>query len=399
MKPTQTEPCLYTATYKSKKVLVLRQTDNFAVACEDEGTAKDLIAAINSKMSIDIKYEGLLERFNGVDILQTDTFLKISSQKYIEKIKTGHGWTDKDLITSNRPIPMHNDTKYLAEIENSTGPTDNKEKDKLEKEMGFSYRRGIGELIYAMVTTRPDISFAVIKLSQYASSPAKIHYDAVKQIFKYLYHTKTRGIIYWRNQINATLPTADIENCENPFTDDPEESTSTLLAATDSDWGGDRKHRRSVTGFAIKLAGGVILYKTKYQSVIATSSTEAEYMAACESAKSILYVRMILEELDLDQQMATSLYIDNNGALIMANNCGKSSKGTRHMDMKTKALQQWVEMDLISMKRLSIEYNLADAMTKPLGKIQHYRHSDNIMGIRPPSYFCNKRNKAVRFNL
>ena len=399
--PLTTEPCIYKGSFLSKPILVLRQTDDFAVASTDETIAKAFIAAINSKMSIDIKYEGLLERFNGVDIQQTDAYIKITSEKFISKIIASHNWTDQDLITSSKPVPMHTDTKYLKRIETEAGPNNEKEKKELEKDMGFSFRRAIGELIYAMITTRPDISFPVIKLSQYSNSPAKIHFEAVKQIFKYLHHTRDIGITYWRNTVNPDLPTADLDpklQRQSVTTHPVLTSSDTLAAATDSDWGGDRKHRRSVTGYVILLAGGAILYKTKYQSVVATSSTEAEYIAACDTAKSILYIRMLLEELDLDQQLATPLYIDNNGALIMANNCGQSSKGTRHMDLRTKALQQWVESDLITMRRLSTEYNLADAMTKPLAATLHYRHFDTIMGRLPPQYSPQIPTKRVRFN-
>ena len=97
--------------------------------------------------------------------------------------------------------------------------------------------------------------------------------------------------------------------------DDP----SKIHAAVDSDWGGDTTHRKSVTGIAIRLAGGTIVFKTKYQDVVALSSIEAEFTAACDVARSILYVRSILDEVGESQQHATAMYIDNNGALLMGN--------------------------------------------------------------------------------
>ena len=64
----------------------------------------------------------------------------------------------------------------------------------LQREMKFNYRQAIGELIHAMVTCQPDISFPLIKLSQYSTNPAHEHYGAVQDIFKYLSCTKTDGI-------------------------------------------------------------------------------------------------------------------------------------------------------------------------------------------------------------
>ena len=156
-----------------------------------------------------------------------------------------------------------------------------------------------------------------------------------------------------------------------------------LRAATDSDWGGDTSHRKSVTGFVLKLAGGPIYYKSKYQPTIALSSTEAEFVAATEAGKAILYVRSIMEEIGMKQDEATILYIDNNGALNMANQ-SQPTRNTRHMELKNFAIQQWVERDLVLLKRIQTENNYADAMTKVLGRIKHYKHFDYIMGrIRP----------------
>ena len=92
-----------------------------------------------------------------------------------------------------------------------------------------------------------------------------------------------------------------------------------LKAATDSDWGGNTTLRKSITGLVIKLLGGCIYYKTKFQTTIALSSTEAEFVAATETAKSILYIQRILKEIGTEQQHANIIHIDNNGALNMAN--------------------------------------------------------------------------------
>ena len=153
----------------------------------------------------------------------------------------------------------------------------------------------------------------------------------------------------------------------------------------DADWGGDVQHRRSVTGLVLKLAGGAIYYKTRFQPTIALSSTEAEFSAACDAGKAILYIRSILDQLGLSQKDATTLHIDNNGALNMANQ-QQPTKNTRHIDIKNYAIQDWVEKDLLFLRRISSTANYADALTKPLGRILHHRHMDYIMGRVKPIY-------------
>jgi hypothetical protein len=130
-------------------------------------------------------------------------------------------------------------------------------------------------------------------------------------------------------------------------------------------------------------AGGAVGYRCKYQDTIAHSSTEAEFTAACDAGKMILYFRSILEDLNIPQSEATILYEDNNGALLMAN-AQQPTRRTRHMDIKKFSLLDWVERDLIILHNINTSDNAADTMTKSLGRNLYYRHTDTIMGRRVP---------------
>ena len=81
------------------------------------------------------------------------------------------------------PLPMNPDNDYKRKLETSEPLTEDELK-KYEKKMGFGYRQAIGELIYTMVTCRSDISFPVIKLAQYSTTPSTIHFEAVKNVFR-----------------------------------------------------------------------------------------------------------------------------------------------------------------------------------------------------------------------
>ena len=87
----------------------------------------------------------------------------------------------------------------------------------------------------------------------------------------------------------------------------------------------------------------------------------------------------------MSQTNATIIHIDNNGALNMANQ-QQPTKGTRHMQLKYFAIQEWVEADLVYMRRITAEHNYADAMTKNLGRTKHNYHFDYRMGCLRPSY-------------
>ena len=95
---------------------------------------------------------------------------------------------------SEYPTPLPHRPKIMQDILNAEGSTDLKLQDALAKKMGFGYRNGIGELIYAMITWRPGLSYSVVQCLQYSTKPHEIHYHAVRHMLKYLYQTRTDGI-------------------------------------------------------------------------------------------------------------------------------------------------------------------------------------------------------------
>lgn len=405
LRPCTHEPNLYyTDNYNgtNKKVLFLRQVDDFAIACEDTTIANQVINDINSKMTIEIKHLGSVSRFNGVDIDQRREYVKLHNQTYINKIIAQHQWLQDDNTKLHQfPLPMNASPQYIKALENAI-PLEPTEKCKLEKKLKFSYRQAVGEIIYAMVTCRPDISFAIIKLSQYSARPAKIHYDALLHLYRYLKETKSEGIYYWREKPRNDLPKGNIpvlphaNNYDESQIQERKSKHKILTSYVDSDHASDSTHRRSVSGFHCTLAGGSVLFKTKVQSIVAQSSTEAEFIAAAEAAKNILYVRTILQEIGIPQSKASILYEDNQGALLMAQ-AGQPTKRTKHIDIKHFALQSWVEEDLLQLKRINTCDNSADVLTKATPRTIFYRHCNHILGKIIPDYvsYVNQSNRQI----
>ena len=164
-----------------------------------------------------------------------------------------------------------------------------------------------------MVTCRHDLSFTVIKLSQYSNNPAEIHYQALKYAFRYLRATKDHGLYFWRTEplLKYGFPPSQYPlqyHYENIHHDDINPAQDELIAYTDSNWASDSTHRRSVSGIAALLAGAVVSYKSKLQPTVALSSTEAEFSAASEAGKMVLYLRSILDDVNVPQNNATVLY-------------------------------------------------------------------------------------------
>jgi hypothetical protein len=241
-----------------------------------------------------------------------------------------------------------------------------------------------------MTACRPNIAFTSVKLSQSNSAPAEHHYHGLKHAIRYVYITCNDGIYLWRTHTRDKLPAGLLppinSNLHDLLLDDcPTHDARTAVAFGDSDWATCVKTRRSFSGICIQLAGGTIAYKTKFQPTVALSSTEAEFMAACNVGRMCLFVRSILWDLDIPQEADTVAYEDNEGCTAMGN-AQKLTARTRHIDIKYFALCDWVERDLILLECIDTSINLADHLTKILSRTLFHQHADYFLGHVPPKY-------------
>ncbi|KAI0999419.1 hypothetical protein K3495_g8778 [Podosphaera aphanis] len=116
--------------------------------------------------------------------------------------------------------------------------------------------------MYAVIFTRPDIAFVLGKLSQFMSDPAEHHGQASKNLFRYLKSTADQKIRYG-----------------------PGETHKQFVVYSDADWAGDKVDRKSISGSIAMFYGGPILWSSKKQRSVATSSCESEYIALASCAK------------------------------------------------------------------------------------------------------------------
>jgi hypothetical protein len=178
--------------------------------------------------------------------------------------------------------------------------------------MQLNYPSGVGELIWAMTTCCPDLAYSSVKLSQSNSCPHEIHYHGLKHALKFLYHSKDDGLYFWRTHPRMDLPEGPlppiISNCQDLLLDNgPQFDATTVHAYADSDWATCVETRRSFGGTCTQLAGGTIAYKCKFQPTVAGSTTEAKFMAAYHTGKMILFIRSVLWDLNVLQEVATVL--------------------------------------------------------------------------------------------
>ena len=246
-----------------------------------------------------------------------------------------------------------------------------------------------GELIYALVAARPDISFATTKLTQYGSNPAMIHYQAVKTVYAFLNNMEEDGLIFWRLAPYMDLKDVPFPSPRSKYHDilpPPKVHPRAPIAYSNSDWAGeDSSHGRSVTGIIIMVTGAAVVYKTHYQRAVALSSTEAEFDSASDAGKVALYIRSLLHNLGFAQNHPTPLRIDNQGALHTVT-AGAPTKRTRNVDIRYFALLQLSETGQLQAESVPSAHNISDSMTKTTGRVKFHQHADLYMGRQPPRY-------------
>ena len=162
----------------------------------------------------------------------------------------------------------------------------------------------------------------------------------------------------------------------------------TLKGFTDSSWGDCQDGRRSSMGYCYTMGSGIISWSARKQKVVATSSTEAEYIAASQSCKEAIWLRTMLSLMPLPisrpsdtspDSNATPLYCDNNGAVCLSLDPQFHSQ-TKHFDIRYHYIQQCIKNGEISIHRVCTTDNIVDIFTKPLA-ITPFTHFQQLLGL------------------
>ncbi|GJU40135.1 hypothetical protein Tco_1193092 [Tanacetum coccineum] len=199
------------------------------------------------------------------------------------------------------------------------------------------YRSMIGSLMY-LTASRPDIMFAVCACARFQVSLKSSHLLAVKRIFRYLKGKPSLGLWYSK--------------------DSPLE----LVAYTDSDYAGATQDRKSTTGGCQFLGNRLISWQCKKQTVVATSTTEAEYVAAASCCGQVLWIQNQLLDYGYNF-MDIVIYIDNTSTICIIENHVQHSK-TKHIEIRHHFIRDCNAKKLIQMAKIDTQHNVADLLTK-----------------------------------
>jgi len=234
------------------------------------------------------------------------------------------------------------------------------------------YQHAIGSLMYAAIHTRPDISFAIGRLSQYLSDPAKHHGHALKALLRYVRSTVDLGIVYGIS------------------------GSSNLIGYSDSDYASDKLDRKSILGYCYMLGEGPVSWISRKQKSVATSTTEAEYMALSTCAKEGLWITQLLKDMKMNKYLGDNkhrvdikensvheisspiqLMGDNQAALTLVKDAHIHER-SKHIDVAYHHVRDLHTKNQIRVSFVPSQDMIADGFTKPLPKQSFKRFVDQL---------------------
>lgn len=210
-----------------------------------------------------------------------------------------------------------------------------------------------------MANTRPDIAFATNKLAQFMSDPAQYHLTAVKHLLRYLRSTKSTAIRYGPEDPN-------------------------LRGYSDADYGSDKADRKSTIGNVFMLAGGAVSWLSRKQRSVATSTTEAEYIAMSTCSKHAVWIGQLLRDIGYAEYLGDTvwtvrLFGDNQSSLALIHN-PQIHERSKHIDIAYHNVRDRQRRGQISIDFVGTDEMVADGLTKPL-PVSSFDRQVSMLGL------------------
>jgi len=209
------------------------------------------------------------------------------------------------------------------------------------------YCEAVGALNWATLATRPDIAFAVAMVACFAANPGPAHWEAVKQIFRYLSGMRDLWLTYG-------------------------EADSPLEGYADAD-GSMAEDCCAISGYAFLIDGGAVSWSSKQQEIVSLSTTKSEYVVATHGSKEALWLCSLISEVFGNITSPTTLFSDNQAAITLTHD-HQYHLHMKHIDVRYHWIHWVIEKGSIWLVYCPTDDMVADALTKalPSAKVKHF---------------------------
>jgi hypothetical protein len=265
--------------------------------------------------------------------------IKLSQLGYIDRVLARFGLTGALTVTT----PLEQGHMEPCSKDEAVDPARQK-----------FYMSIIGSLMWVAQSLRPDVAFAVGYLSRFSTNPSEQHLRAAKRVWRYLKGSRGAGL---------TL---------GGFQKDSLGEEGMLVGYCDADYAGCMTTRKSTTGYVFTYNRSVISWASNRQPTVATSTTEAEYMALSDALKEGIWLSRMLSDLGIPTAQFI-IYCDNKAAIALTANPGKH-KHSKHIDVRYHFIRERVIDDTVVIRHVGTNDQAADMLTKALIPIKHTRN-------------------------
>ena len=321
------------------------------------GTPSEVTRLISLfKQRFEIKDLGDIEYLLGIRITRDRQHrsISLSQELYLTKILERFNLADSSVRDQTSPMDVSFDS--------SPGIMEGEPADPM------LYRSAIGLVMYTMLATRPDIAYSISILAQFSQSPTQHHWRALRRLLRYLRTTKHYKLTYYTPSADLfTLPAASVYS--------------------DASYARDY-HRHSIQGYLALVSGAPVSWHASKQSLIATSTNEAEFIGLSTAGKEALWLSSLVQQLRPQHLAQTSheplpitLFTDNAGAKRLVET-GTITQRTKHIDVRYCWLHEYVCNGQINIGFIGTGDMLADICTKPLA-VQRHNFLLSCIGLSP----------------
>jgi len=334
---------------------------------------------------------GLAQQFLNIRIDQNSTSIRLSQERFVTSVlKQFEMEACNGTLTPIDTVRKERLTRKSQFVETKLSEANQGLEEPCNSDQHREYQSLVGSLMYLMTATRPDLAYTISVLSKFNSSPTVQHLLQAKRVLRYIQQTKSLGLRY-------TAPNTSSESGDR--------LSPHLIGFSDSDWAGDLGDRKSTSGYLFMLEGTAIAWRAKKQTMVALSSTEAEYIECSDAVKDGLFFQLLLEEftthtrathlppngphrsspfkyllpsdsttrMPLTSTSPLVLYMDNQSAIHIASN-GRPNERTKHIDIRHHHVKDMIACRHILLRYIPTTDMTADIMTKALPRDAHQRH-------------------------
>jgi hypothetical protein len=336
------DSCVYIKFVDGSPIYLLLYVDDMLIAAKSKIDIANLKAQLSSEF--EMKDLGATKKILGMEITRDrkSGLLFLSQHGYIQKVLRHFNMHDSKPVST--PIAPH------FKLSSSRSPSTDPDFEYMSK---VPYSSAVGSLMYAMVCSRPDLSYAMSLVSRYMTNPGKEHWNAVKWIFRYL-----------RGTSNACLQFDRIRKG--------------LVGYVDSDFATDLDRRRSLTSYVFTVGGCAVSWRACLQPTVAQSITEAEYIAVCDACKEAVWLKGLYAELSGDTS-CIDLFYDSQSAIYLTKD-QMFHERTKHIDVKYHYVREVIIKDRLKVPKISTHDNPTDMMTKSV-PVAKFELCSSLVGI------------------